>query len=165
MTDRWEELLTVLSKMLSIYQAILALSQQKHDILVAAKAHELEQVTKQEEILISQIGKLENLRGKLVSELMVDHGIIEGEVSLEKLHKIATPAVAQQLESFGQQFGDIMTKMVPINKLNTELIKQALGFINYNINLLSQTAVGTTYAAKGQTKQETPKRTVFDARV
>jgi len=165
MKDRWEELLTVLSNMLSIYQNILTLSQQKYDILVAAKSQELEQVTKQEEVLILQVGKLEDLRGKIVSELMADHGIAEGQVSLAQLHNMATPAVVEQLDQFSKEFSAIMTKMVPINKLNTDLIKQALGFINYNINLLSQTAVGTTYAAKGQTTQEAPKRTAFDARV
>ncbi|MBP2628683.1 MAG: FlgN protein [Firmicutes bacterium] len=165
MKDRWEELLAVLSKMLSIYQAILTLSKKKHDILVAAKPHELEIVTKQEELLIVQIGKLEDLRGKIMDEMMAAHGMKDGEVSLAELKKIAPPAVVEQIEYYGKEFGSIMTEMVPINKLNTELIKQALGFINYNINLLSQTAVGTTYAAKGQTTQEPPKRTAFDARV
>lgn len=165
MKDKWEELLTVLSKMLSIYQAILTLTQQKHDTLVAAKSHELEQVTKQEEVLILQIGKLEDLRRNIVSELMAGHGIIEGEVSLEQLHKIAAPAVVKELERFGREFSDIMAEIMPINKLNSELIKQALGFINYNINLLSQTMAGNTYAAKGKTQQEIPQRKIFDARV
>jgi len=165
MKDRWDELLAVLSNMLSIYQAILTLSQQKHEILVAAKSHDLEIVTKQEEILILQVGKLEDQRGKLVSELMANHGITEGQFSLAELHKIATPTVVEQLENFGKEFTDIMTAMVPINKENTDLIKQALGFINYNINLLSKTVVGPTYAAKGQADKQTIQRTVFDARV
>lgn len=164
MKDKWEELLTVLKKMLSIYQVILTLSHQKHEILVSAQSQELDQVTKQEEVLIMQIGKLEDLRGKLVSELMVEHGITAGEVSLTQLHAIATPVVVEQLENFGKELTDIMTEMVPINKLNTELIKQALVFINYNINILSQTVVGPTYAARGQ-ENEQSKRIVFDARV
>jgi len=165
MKDRWEELLTVLSNMLSTYQAILALSQQKHEILVAAKSQELETVTKQEELLIVQVGKLEVLREKLVGEMMADYGIQDGEVSLTELKKIAKPEIVEKLEKFGKEFSDVMTAIMPINKLNTELIKQALGFINYNINLLSQTAVGTTYAAKGSSNEQAPKRTVFDARV
>jgi len=165
MNDRWEELLMVLRKMLSIYQAILTLSQQKHDILVAAKSHELDQVTKKEEILILQVSKLEDLRGKIISEIMADHGITDGQVSLTQLQTIATPVVVKELEDFGKKLGDIITAMVPINKLNTELIKQALFFINYNINILSQTVVGPTYAAKGQETGQAPKRTVFDARV
>lgn len=165
MTDRWEELLTVLRKMLSIYRTILALSQQKHDILVAAKSHELDQVTKQEEILILQVGKLEDLRGKIVSEIMADHDVTNNQGSLVQLQTIAPPVVAAQLENFGKELGQIITEMAPINKLNTELIKQALLFINYNINILSHTVVGPTYAAKGQESGQAPKRTVFDARV
>jgi len=165
MPDKWEELLAVLNKMLNVYQAILNLSQEKHQILVAAKSSELEKVTKQEEILILQVGKLEDLREKLVSELMVVHGITDGEFSLAELREIAKPDVVEKLEVFSKKIGIIMSEMVPLNKLNTDLIKQALGFINYNMNLLSQTAVGPTYAAKGQTNEQAPQRKVFDARV
>lgn len=164
MKDRWEALVAVLSRILSIYQAILTLSQEKKEILVAAKSQELEKVTKQEEMLILQVGKLEELRRKLVSELMVAHGIGEGGSSLLQLQNIAMPAVATQLEEFRRKMSDIMAEITPLNKLNNELINQALGFINYNINILSQTAVGPTYAAKGQANEQT-KRTVFDAKV
>jgi len=164
MKQKWEALLVVLNKMLSIYQAILALSQQKKQLLVAANAHDLEKVTKQEEILIIQVGKLEDLRGKLISELMAAHGIIEDHVSLDQLRKIAKPNIVEQLEVFSKEIRIIMAEIVPLNKLNTELIKQALGFVNYNINILSQTVVGPTYAAKGQANEQTQRRT-FDARV
>ena len=116
MKDKWEELFAVLSKMLSIYQAILTLSQQKQQILIAAKSHDLEIVTKQEEILIMQVGKLEDVRGKLVSELMASHGIPEDEVSVAQLNKIAPLAVAEQLEHFAKEFRDIMTALMPMNK-------------------------------------------------
>lgn len=165
MNEKWEELLTVLSKMLSIYQAILILSQQKREILVAAQSQELGKVTEQEEILILQIGKLEEHREILVGELMALHGIEEGKFSFEELGKIAQPSVVEQLESLRKEFRKIMEEIEPLNKLNTELIKQALHFINYNINILSQTAVGPTYAPKGQNNEQAPKRTAFDARV
>jgi len=165
MTDRWDDLLKVLREMLSVYQGILTLSQQKHDILIAAKSHELETVTKQEEMLIIEVGKLEDIRGKIVGEMMAAYGMKDGEVSLAELKKIAKPEIVEQLEMFGEKFGSIMAAMVPLNQQNTELIQQALRFVNYNINLLSQTVVGPTYAAKGQAEKQTIQRTVFDARV
>ena len=164
MKDRWEALVAVLGKILSIYQAILTLSQEKKKILVAANAQELENVTKQEEILILQVGKLEEIRRKLVGELISAHGMTEEGQSLLQLQKIATPTVAQELENFRKKMGGIMEEIASLNKLNTELINQALGFINYNINILSQTVVGPTYAPKGQANEQT-KRTVFDAKV
>ena len=163
MKDRWEALLAVLRKIISLYQTVLALSQEKQQILVSAKSQELEKVTKQEEMLILEIGKLEDLRRKLVGELMAAHGI-DGEVVLSELKKVAAPDIAVQLETFGENLRDIMKAITPINKLNTELINQALGFINYNINILSQTVVGPTYAPKGQANEQTT-RTVFDAKV
>jgi len=165
MKDRWDDLLKVLREMLSTHQAILSLSQQKHEILIAAKSHDLETVTKQEEILIVRVGKLEDLRGKILGELMDQYGIKDGEVSLAELKKIAKPEIVEQLETFGTEFGMIMTEMVPLNLQNTELIQQALRFVNYNINLLSQSVVGPTYAAKGQANKQAIQRTVFDARV
>lgn len=165
MKERWDELLTVLNKMLTIYQAILLLSQQKKEILLVAKAKELEKVTQQEEILIVQAGKLEELRGKLVIAIMAGYGITDGEVSLEDLKKIAEPTVVKELDAFGVEFGRVMSEITELNKLNSELVKQALGFINYNINILSQTVVGPTYAQKGHSESSSNQRKIFDARV
>lgn len=164
MKEKWEELLVILNQILDVYQIILMLSEQKKEIMVATKIEELEKVTKREELIIPQIRKLENQRGKIISELMADHGITEGRVSLKELYKVATPDIIEQLEVFSKKITIIMEKIVPLNKLNTQLIQQALGFIDYNINLLSQTVADTTYAAKGQAGVQS-KRIVFDARV
>jgi flagellar biosynthesis/type III secretory pathway chaperone len=163
MKQKWEELLVVLNQILSVYKAILALSRQKKQILVAAKSHELDKVVKQEEVLILQLGKLEDLRGKIVSELMAAHHITSEEVSFTQLQSNVAPDIAIKLNTFSEEFDVIMTELAPLNKLNTELVTQALGFINYNINILSQTVVGPTYAPKGQANEQR-KRTVFDAR-
>lgn len=164
MKEKWDALLVVLHKILNIYQELLLLSQQKKQVIVAVKPQELEKITKQEEVLIMQVGKLENMRGKIVRELMTVHGMLEGDASLTRLQEIATPDMREKLTVFNGKIDAVMAELVPLNKLNSELIEQALGFINYNINILSQTAVGPTYAAKGQANEQT-KRTVFDAKV
>lgn len=163
MQEKWKELVIVLVKILSIYKMILTLAQQKKQILVAAEPHELEKITKEEEVLVLQVDKLESRRGQIVAELMTLHGITEEKVTLAQLQKIATPYVAVQLKKINAEFDAIMAKLVPLNELNTKLITQALGFINYNINILSQTAVGPTYAPQGQANEQS-KRKLFDAR-
>lgn len=165
MKEKWAKLLAVLQEILNIYQAILTLSRQKKQILIATKSTDLDAVTKQEEVLILQIGKLEALREKYVSEIMAQHGITESSISIGELQKIAGPDVLEKLELFSKEFKIIMAEIVPLNKLNTELIEQALGFVNYNMNILSQISVGPTYAAKGQANEQGPQRKVFDARV
>lgn len=166
MKDKWEELVTMLSRILSIYQALLTLSGQKNQVLIAAQSHELEKVVKQEEILIKEIGKLEALRGRIVSDIVSAYGKPPSQLPLEQLQEIAPPGVVKKLAAYHHELRDIMAAMAPLNQQNTELIQQALGFINYNINILSRTVAGPTYASKGQNEQQAaPQRKLFDARV
>lgn len=165
MKEKWEKLFAVLQEMLNVYQTILRLSQQKKEILISAKSQELVKVTKQEEVLILQVGRLEELRGTLIREITAHHGIVEESLSLAQLQTIGTPEALEKLETFSKEFGKLMAEITPLNKLNTALITQALGFVNYNMNILSQTAVGPTYAPQGHANEQAPKRKVFDAKV
>jgi len=165
MQDKWQELVKVLNQILSLYQAMLVLSRRKHKILVAAKSDQLEQVTKDEEVLILQVGQLEEKRRKLVSQLVTAYGLQPDSGSLSELQQVASSDIVEAMQTFSLEFGIIMEEIIPLNTLNTELIQQALVFINYNINLLSHTVAGSTYAAKGQSTEETRHRKLFDARV
>lgn len=161
----WERLVDVLANMLKLYQALLTISTQKHDILVGAKAHELDALTKQEELLIVQIGKLEVIREKVLQEIITAHNFSDENITISKLAEVADPDIGIQISDLLKQFDSITADLVKMNKLNTKLIEQALSFINYNINLLTQNTIGPTYAAKGQQTQGTTSRAVLDQKV
>ncbi|MDF2635276.1 MAG: FlgN protein [Pelosinus sp.] len=164
MEEMWKNLLNVLHQIRTICQAFLTLSEQKQKVLVAANSQELEKIVKQEDSLLVEISKLEKMREKVIKEILIAHSVQDAEVSLGALKKIAKPDVREQLEVFSKDLKEIMDQLGPLQILNSELIQQALGFINYNVNVLSQIAVGPTYASGGQTDQQAPKRTLFDAK-
>lgn len=161
----WERLVDVLANMLKLYQALLTISKQKHDILVGAKAQELDALTKQEELLIVQIGKLEVIREKYLQELITVHKFSDENITISKLTEVADQDIGGQITDLLKQFDAITAELVQMNKLNTKLIEQALSFINYNINLLTQNTIGPTYAAKGQQTQGATTRAVLDQKV
>jgi len=161
----WDKLVTLLTEMVSLYKAILELSRQKRDILIAVKPQELEAVTKQEELLILQAGKLEAARSKLVQQLAAASGVSADGLTLSDAKKLAGPATAEKLDKIAAEFESFLAELAPINKLNSELIKRALGFINYNINLLTQSAAGPTYAPQGKSTQEPQVRKLVDRNV
>lgn len=165
MSKQWENLFLVLDDILNLYHAILTLSKRKKDILIAANAPELEKITKQEELLILQIGKLDEARNRIIAELFQTLEVTEEPFSLSRLKALAEPEGAKKLEAFQGQLEKLNGELLPLNQLNTELLQQALSFINYNINILSQSTVGPTYAGKGKTEQTAPARTMFDAKV
>ncbi|QJW48581.1 flagellar protein FlgN [bacterium BFN5] len=161
----WERLVDVLTNMLKLYQALLTISKQKHDILVGAKAQELDALTKQEELLIVQIGKLEVIREKALQEIITAHKFSDENITISRLAEVADQDNGKKIADLWREFDQITTELVKMNSLNTKLIEQALSFINYNINLLTQNTLGPTYAAKGQQGQGVPSRIVLDRKV
>jgi flagellar biosynthesis/type III secretory pathway chaperone len=161
----WDKLVILLDEMVSLYEAILELSRQKRDILIAVKPQDLEAVTKQEELLILQVGKLDAARGKLVQQLAAAGGVAAQDLTLAKIKELAGPEAGARLDKIAAEFERIMAELAPINKLNAELIQRALGFINYNINILTQSAAGPTYAPQGKNTQETQIRKLVDKKV
>lgn len=161
----WERLVDVLANMLKLYQALLTISKQKHDILVSAKAIELDALTKQEELLILQIGKFEVIRKNVLQEIIDDNKIAEKNITISKLAEFADQETGKRIIEIWRQFDQVTAELVRLNSLNTKLIEQALSFINFNINILTQSTIVPTYAAKGQQDQGVSVRKVLDRKV
>jgi len=58
----WDNLIALLAELSELCKGLLALSKQKREFLIAGEAQKLEAVTRQEEVLILRIGKLETQR-------------------------------------------------------------------------------------------------------
>ncbi len=161
----WDNLINLLSELSELCKGLLELSKQKREFLIAGQAQKLETVTRQEEVLILQIGKLEVLREKALQEIAVAHNLNIDGLTISQLRQMADDEVADKIKDFQQVFSSITNELVPLNQLNTQLIQQSLNFVNYNINLLAETQTGPTYAAKGSAGQSQPSRTFLDAKV
>ncbi len=161
----WDNLITLLAELSELCKGLLALSKQKREFLIAGEAQKLEAVTRQEEVLILRIGKLESLREKALQEIAAEHNLNIQGLTISQLRKMADDTVADKIKEFEQVFSSITNELVPLNQLNTQLIQQSLNFVNYNINLLAQTQTGPTYAAKGSSGQGQPSRNFLDAKV
>lgn len=165
MKANWDKLIALLTEMVGLYQAILGLSRQKRELLIAVKPQDLETVTKQEELLILQVGKLESARSRLTQEIAVASGRTSVALTLAELKELAGPLEAERLEAIAADLDRIMQELAPVNQLNAELIQRALGFINYNLNLLTQSSAGPTYAPGGRSTQENRQRKLVDRKV
>ncbi len=161
----WDKLIALLAELSELCQGLLELSKQKREFLIAGQAQKLEAVTRQEEVLILRIGKLEVLREKVLQEIAAAHQLNTQGLTISQLRQLADEEVANKIKEFEQVFSSITNELVPLNQLNTQLIQQSLNFVNYNINLLAQTQTGPTYAAKGSSGQNQPSRNFLDAKV
>lgn len=165
MRNNWERLVVSLSEVVDIYIAILQLSRQKQEVLVSVRPQELEVITKQEEFLILQAGKIEKTRGELIKKLAATYNLDERELTFTKLVEIAEPDVGERLKAIAAELDQIMRDLAPVNQVNAEMIQRALGFINYSINILSHSSAGPTYAPQGQGGQAPQVRKLVDRKV
>lgn len=163
MKEAWTKLQAILNEMLELYQSLLAVTRKKRAVLVSGKANELEAVTKEEEIIILQAGKLEGRREKIIEEIAAGYGLTTEEITFSTIKEFADEADAAQLQQLIKNFEAVVAEIKQLNQVNTKLLQQSLRFIQYNINLLTQNTSGPTYAPKGQTTGQTGQgRNLFD---
>lgn len=164
MTAMWENFIVLLRQTLEIYEALLLLSRKKRQILVEVKPQELEQLTKQEELLIIKAGQLETARKAQVQEIITKLGLSPEQSQLTTLIEHADSQTADKLEEISEEFTEIAAELVELNELNEKLIKQSLELVNYNINILSQNSAESTYAPKGQPGATSSGRSILDTK-
>jgi flagellar biosynthesis/type III secretory pathway chaperone len=142
----WQNLIFLLNKMADLYAELLELGKAKKEILVSGKADNLPPLTKQEEVLVLKAGKFETARLQLVAELAAHYGRKPEEVNLTELERLSQAEGYFDVQKAGERLKTIVGELSDMNELNAQLTKQALFFVNCNINLLMQNTADSTYA-------------------
>lgn len=163
MTDMWNKLILLLNRTLALYQTLLESGRKKRDILTEADARQLELLTNREDVLLIEAGKLEIERVTLVQKIAARLAV--DEASLSCLCQYADSETAPKLQNLSGQLAQVTQELAKINEINTKLIRQSLELINFNINILSQSSVGPTYAPEGRSTAPGAGRILLDAKV
>lgn len=169
MKEKFDKLISLLSELLVLYQGILELSRRKRVTLTTANAQELEGITKQEEVLILRIGKLEKAREALIQDIISGHNLDRRQLTLTQIKQLADDDTAGRLEQISDELNGIITELSSLNEINTHLLQQAMHFVNYNINIMTQHVADPTYAPQGQQSDQANRKaqakTLFDQKV
>lgn len=159
----WKDLISVLTKILDVYKQLLILSKEKRMVIVSVKMTELEKIVRQEQIMVATIGKLEQQREAVLTSLLVSENISTPNKELLDLVMFCDKDMGNKIAEIHRQFKETLAELESNNKMNNHLITQALSVVNYNLNVLSEASVETTYAAKGQEQVSKIKRFDYKA--
>lgn len=163
----WQELVSVLKRIMSVYRELLALSKQKKAVIISAEIKGLEEIVKREQLLINVIGKLERERASVLSSLLTQYNLQDGDLEFRALVKFCDESTAKILLALQEEIKVVFTELNGYNKSNMSLIEKALEFVNFNINILSQAEVGPTYGVAQSEAAPPPvtNRTIFDQKI
>jgi flagellar biosynthesis/type III secretory pathway chaperone len=161
MKDKWETLVVLSEEIRDLYGIIVKLGKHKREALIVANAPELDKITKQEELLITRIGKLQVGRETIIKTL-ADENHLTADSTFGEFLAFGPQDVTERLEKANNELGEEVKELVSLNQVNAEMLRKALTFIDYNMNLLSRSMANPTYAQTGQTSLTSLGRSFLD---
>lgn len=160
-----KNLIDILNKESKIYEGILKLSKEKTDVIVKGKVTELEGITRAEQSMILQLGKLEEERETIVGELAGQLGVKPEDITVSELEKVLPKEQSRELKECSSKMTGLINNLRDTNGMNSKLIKNSLDYIDFSVNVLSNAgSSGDIYGKSGQSN-DTKKRNFFDMKL
>lgn len=138
MASLMENLIDVLNKESSEYDALLELSMQKTPVIVAGNLEELQKITDEEQNVVSRINRLERKREENLKDIA---NVLNKDVKTLKLINLidmleARPAERQKLADVHDRLQSVVNRVKMVNTQNGELVNNALDMVKFDLNLL-----------------------------
>lgn len=138
MASLMEELLDTLEKENAEYEDLLALSMKKTPVIVSADLEQLQQITDEEQEIVSRINRLDRVREDCMKQIA---GVINKDVNELTLGMVVDifkrkPVEHKKLADVYDRLKDTVSQMARINNRNRELIQNSLELVQFDMNML-----------------------------
>ena len=138
MASLMEDLLDTLEKENAEYEKLLALSMRKTPVIVSADLEQLQQITDEEQEIVSSINRLDKVRNDCMKQIA---GVINKDVNELTLGMVVDifkkrPAEHKKLADVYDRLKSNVYQMKRINEQNRELIKSSLELVQFDLNVL-----------------------------
>ncbi|MDK2919905.1 MAG: hypothetical protein PWQ37_2638 [Candidatus Petromonas sp.] len=165
MSKSVEQLIMTLNKEYEIYEEVLKLAKEKKRVVIDGRIKELDAITRKEQSIIFNLGKIDKVREALTINISKELRIEVFE-NVTELSQYLEGDLKDQILEVRDKLVDIVEKVKKANDLNNKLIQQSLEYIEFNKNLLtSMETKGITYGSMADEKEVKTKNNLFDARV
>lgn len=144
----------VLEGYCSVYEDLLALARSKRDILTAGRPQDLEAVVQAEEALLARLGRLDRALADARRSVEAAGAGVPVDATFEELLAVVDPEERRRLEALGDRLRSALEELRGVAEENVSLLRQALTFVQFSINLLEGSAPGTTYAPSGRVARD-----------
>lgn len=153
MASLMENLIDVLNKECSEYEVLLELSQKKTPIIVSGNLEKLQQITDEEQMVVSSIHNLERKRTEVTADIA---NVLNRDVNNLKLSNLINmlagrPQEQKVLAEVHDRLQLSVRGLQRVNEQNRELLANALEMVEFEMNLLqaAKTAPATANYNRG----------------
>lgn len=138
MASLMENLIEVLEKECSEYEALLALSRQKTPIIVSGNLENLQKITDEEQEVVSRVSNLDKKRGEVTADIA---NVLNKDVETLKLANLiqmlaSRPEEQKILADAHDRLQTAVHELQRVNEQNRELLQNALEMMEFEMNML-----------------------------
>ncbi|MDF2546585.1 MAG: hypothetical protein K0R93_1483 [Anaerosolibacter sp.] len=165
MSKSIEQLIAVLKQECDLYKDYLNLASKKKTAVIKGDIKEIDHITKLEQNMIVNMGKVDQIRIAIIGNILLEKKVSNVENITELANLIDEPNRSTILK-LKDQLAALLEETKNANELNSELLQQALEYVEYNMNLItSAQPKGSTYGNKANEKDLKIKPNIFDAKI
>lgn len=145
------QLLALMEEQVKVMADLTTLSKKKSQVLVDGKIDQLDVLLRGEQALMWQMGRLEERRFQAQMAVASQLGIHPSQLTLERLVNLVSTEQAARCREVAQLYGDAAGELTHVNQLNSELIQQAMAYVDFSLQLLgaSNPTAAQVYSPKG----------------
>ena len=170
MASLMEELIDTLDKEERLYADLIPIQEEKIRAIIANDLDSLSRLQGQEQVLVDQVGNLENKRLRVTEDIATVLGMKSDEMTLEKLVKKLSnqPKERETLEKLHDRLKGTMGRLQDLNLQNKKLLTEALEMVEFNMNVIRSTRMSSgssNYTRNAsQTSSAAAEPGMFDAK-
>ena len=143
-----ENLIQVLEEEQVQYAGLLELSTQKTDYIVVGDLENINRITDEEGLWLSNINRLEKKRTEVTDDIA---NVLNKDVNTLKITNLVEmlaerPEEQKRLKDAGEGLSKVVKSLQQINERNRELLDHALQLVEFDMNLLTAMRTAPTTA-------------------
>ena len=145
MASLMEELIDTLDKEDRLYTDLIPIQEEKIRAVIANDLDSLAGLQGQDQVLVDQVGNLENKRKQVTADIATVLGMKPDEMNLEKLVKKLgnQPKEKEALEKLHDRLKRTMGRLQELNLQNKQLLTEALEMVEFNMNVIRSTRMSS----------------------
>ncbi len=157
MASLMEDLLNTLEQENAEYEQLLALSLKKTPVIISADLVQLQQITDEEQIIVSRINRLDKVRNDCMKQIA---GVIHKDVNELTLGMVVDifkkrPEEHKKLANVYDKLRDTISQMKRANEQNRQLIQSSLEMVQFDMNILQAVKAAPETANYGRNAYNT----------
>ncbi|HKL41091.1 MAG TPA: flagellar protein FlgN [Clostridia bacterium] len=165
MSEFVDQLVMALEKEEEIYQDILDLSLKKKQAIIDGDVKNLEKIVNKEKALAMSLIKLDNIRVRIVNEILKENNVDSVE-NITELSEYINPMAKEKILKLKSKLNHVIKKVRNENELNKDLVEQQLDYIQFNIDLMTNVDLGSNnYSKEANDNVKKGRKNLFDAKI